>query len=174
MLKNLLITLILIIINPVIGAYASYQPREEPPSKTKAQGMRGCPTLLGDLLLFGTEKQEQLTLDVSIEHPLLLYQVISKQPEKILLTATEVKGKLDRAQVYKREALSINDDYSAIMLPKLDPNKKYFLTLVLLCQDRPQYGRTIHVWINLINGSTQVNNFVESHSLLVDNLNQLQ
>jgi hypothetical protein len=40
---------------------------------------------------------------------LLLYQVISKQPEKILLTVTEVKGKLDRVQVYKREALSIND-----------------------------------------------------------------
>jgi hypothetical protein len=63
-------------------------------------------------------------------------------------------------------------NYSAIMLPKLDPNKKYFLTLVLLCQDRPQYGRTVHVWINFMNGSTQVNNFIESHSLLVDNLNQ--
>lgn len=165
MFKNLVLTTF--ILNSLINlAYADFKPKESPPPKSTAQGTRGCPNRLGDLALFGGAKQEgQLILDINVEHPLLLYQVISERPEKVLLTITRVDGKFDCAQIYERESIVTTLDYSILSLPKLEPNKKYLMTLMLLCQDRPQYGKTIQAWLDIVPYQTQVNRFVQSRKI---------
>ncbi len=155
-------------INPV---YADFKPKPSPPPKTNAQGTRGCPTRLGELALFGigTTEQDRLTIDITFTQPLLLYQVVSEQSEKLLLTITEVESKFKRNQIYEQKVAAVNSNYKVLNLPKLDPSKKYLVTLVLLCQDRPQYGKTIHAWLNIIEGQTQVNTFIQSQ-----NINEVQ
>jgi len=147
-------------------ARADFKPKDSPPSKKTAQGSRGCPVKVGDLAVFGVEGEEGLERVVVNENqPLLLYQVRSDRQEKLLVTVTEIRGKLDRSQLYKKEFIVDNGDYSVILLPKLDPSKKLLLTFVLLCQDRPQYGKVLHTWIDLVKYPTQINNFVQMRNL---------
>lgn len=154
----------MLILNSLISsAYANLKLKESPPPKSNAQGTRGCPIRLGDLALFGgVEQKEQLTLDLNVEHPLILYQVNSQQPEKILVTITQVNGKFDRIQIYRQEINAFTGNYAVLRLPKLAPDQKYILTLVLLCQNKPQYGKSIRTWLNLVNTETQVNTFAQT------------
>jgi hypothetical protein len=169
MLKSLAITTLilnsLIISNSsfISSAYASLKLKESPPPKSNAQGTRGCPIRLGDLALFGGAKQkEQLTLDLNVKHPLLLYQVTSDQPEKVLLTITQVDGKFARRLIHQQEINAFTGNYTVLRLPKLQLDKTYLLTIGLLCQNKPQYGKSLHAWLNLVNTETQVNTFVQT------------
>ncbi|WP_206814932.1 hypothetical protein [Chroococcus sp. FPU101] len=153
----------------------NFKPQESPPPRKGAQGTRGCGIPIGSLFLYGIGNQtstsaltQQLTLEINTSLPQILFQVVSEREESVKITINEIQGKFQRFLVFEQVIYPKNHEYTVVNLPQLHSNKSYLLTLNLLCQGRPQYGKTINTWLSWVNYPTQVNLFIQSQSRKLD------
>lgn len=137
------------------------------PKKSTAQGTRGCPYKLGDLFLIeSTEEDKKIYLNVNINRPVVVYQVQSEQDETLLITLTEIRGKLERQLIYEKTIPVKKNGFIVLTLPNLKSStSNYLLSAVLLCQNQPYYGKTINALLNLVPHPTEIERFLERRKL---------
>jgi hypothetical protein len=158
-----------VIANPAI---ANFTPPIKPPGRTRAQGTRGCPLPQGELSLYGIKNEadgeEISSLEINAEQPTILLKVDSRHRETVLITVTNIVGKLERTEVLRRELTASGDGYLAVNLTGLEAkSERLLLTVLLLCDGRPQYAKVAKSWINLSEGETETNRFIASENVQI-------
>ncbi|WP_013334933.1 hypothetical protein [Gloeothece verrucosa] len=129
--------------------------------KKWGQGMRGCPYIVGKLAILGAEGESTYFLNTGKENPIVVYQIISDNPENFVITLTEVRGKFERLLIYEKKLVVQGNKYLLIQLPSLKQQQQYELSAAILCEGKAAYGTTLDVWVNRVEEITSFDQLVE-------------